>query len=131
MTRALKVELLHLPDCPHVERARELLRSCLGELGLTTIRVEVRSGSYPSPSIIVNGTDVMGAPPYEAASCRLDVPSRERVNERAQRVQTMILNARLQSYLPSLGLWRNPVNVRTTRSGAGDETRRSDNLLNT
>lgn len=28
----IKVELLHLPDCPNVEGARQLVRSCLSDL---------------------------------------------------------------------------------------------------
>lgn len=79
MTSPLKVELLHVPGCPHVEQARQLLRSCLVDLGLTNIPVDDREGYYPSPSIIVNGNDVIGAPPNAAASCRLDLPTRERV----------------------------------------------------
>jgi hypothetical protein len=79
VTAAPNVVLLHIPGCPHVDQARRLLRSCLSDVGLTTIRVEDREGDYPSPSIIVNGTDVMGTPAVGVASCRLDLPTRERV----------------------------------------------------
>ncbi|MFI5287327.1 MAG: alkylmercury lyase, partial [Candidatus Dormibacteria bacterium] len=75
----LKIELLHLPECPHVDEARQLLRACLSELDLTDVAVADREGNFPSPSILVNGIDVMGAPPLENASCRLDLPTRERV----------------------------------------------------
>jgi hypothetical protein len=85
LTRPLKVELLHVPDCPHAEQARQLLLSCIGDLGLANVTVEDREGDYPSPSIIVNGTDVMGAPPDAAASCRLDLPTRDRVMSALQR----------------------------------------------
>jgi hypothetical protein len=85
LTSPLKVELLHVPGCPHVGQARQLLLSCLGELGLPNISVDDREADYPSPSIIVNGTDVMGAPPDAAASCRLDLPTRERVMGALQR----------------------------------------------
>jgi hypothetical protein len=76
---ALTVQLLHIPDCPNVEQARRLLMACLSELGLENLRVEDKVGDFPSPSIIVNGTDVMGAPAAGAASCRLDLPTRERL----------------------------------------------------
>lgn len=79
MSRPLKVELLHVPGCPHVEGARQLLLACLGELGLPSFPVDDREADYPSPSIIVNGTDVMDSPPDAAGSCRLDVPTHERV----------------------------------------------------
>jgi hypothetical protein len=75
----VKIELLHLPDCPHVEQARQLLQACLTELDLTSVEVADREGNFPSPSILVNGIDVMGAPASENASCRLDLPTRPRV----------------------------------------------------
>lgn len=75
----MKIELLHLPDCPHVEEARHLLQECLTKLDLTSVEVADREGNFPSPSILVNGIDVMGAPASENASCRLDLPTRARV----------------------------------------------------
>jgi hypothetical protein len=79
LTDPLRVELLHLPDCLHVEDARRLLRDCLSDLSLTSVEVVDREGAFPSPSILVNGIDVMGALAIEGASCRLDLPTRERV----------------------------------------------------
>jgi hypothetical protein len=38
--------------------------------------IDESQGDYPSPSILVNGVDVMGDPGYRVASCRLDVPTR-------------------------------------------------------
>ena len=75
----MNVELLHLPGCPHVEQARRLLADCLDDMGLGEIVVEEREGDFPSPSIIVDRTDVMGAATVTSASCRLDLPTRERV----------------------------------------------------
>jgi hypothetical protein len=79
MDAAVKIELLHVASCPHVEQARRLLQSCLDELGLRYAAIEDREGDFPSPSIVVDGTDVMGAPAVASASCRLDLPTRERV----------------------------------------------------
>jgi hypothetical protein len=76
---AVRVELLHLPGCPHLDTARQLLVDCLDDVGLPRSAIEERSGAFPSPSILVDGIDVMGTPQVMSASCRLDVPTRERV----------------------------------------------------
>jgi hypothetical protein len=72
----MRIELLHVPGCANVERARRLLHSSLSELGIDGEIVE-KEGAYPSPTILVNGLDVMGRPEAVGASCRLDVPTRE------------------------------------------------------
>jgi hypothetical protein len=75
---ALEVELLHVPNCPTVDETRALLKACLSELGLAA-ELKDREGPFPSPTIQVNGRDVMGPPVSLEASCRLDVPTRERL----------------------------------------------------
>jgi hypothetical protein len=74
----MRIELLHVPACPHVDDARELLRSCLTELGVDGT-VEEREGAYPSPTILIDDVDVMGSPGTTGAMCRLDVPTKERI----------------------------------------------------
>jgi len=74
----MKIELLHVSDCPHVDGARALLSEWLAELQLE-VAVEHKEGAYPSPTILVNGVDVMGAPTFTAAACRLDVPTKQRL----------------------------------------------------
>jgi hypothetical protein len=74
----MKIELLHVSDCPHVDATRALLIQCLTELQLE-VAVEDKEGAYPSPTILVNGVDVMGAPALMAAACRLDVPTKHRL----------------------------------------------------
>lgn len=74
----MKIELLHVSDCPHVDGARALLRECLIELQLN-VTIEEKEGAYPSPTILVDGIDVMGAPASQVAACRLDVPTRRRL----------------------------------------------------
>jgi hypothetical protein len=74
----LKIQLLHVPGCANVEMARRVLQSSLSELGFDA-RVEEHEGAYPSPTILVDGRDVMGEAEADGASCRLDVPTRERV----------------------------------------------------
>jgi len=72
------IELRHVPGCPHADAARALLRECLAELKLEVAFAD-EEGEYPSPTILVNGEDVMGAPAFQAAACRLDVPTRQRL----------------------------------------------------
>ena len=74
----IQVELQSVAGCPHVNAARALLRECLLELQLDAA-VSEKVGAYPSPTILVNGADVMGAPASQAAACRLDVPTRQRL----------------------------------------------------
>jgi hypothetical protein len=52
---------------------------CLTTLGLTVPIID-RVGRYPSPTVLVNGVDVMrpGAAPVGDA-CRLDLPTPQRV----------------------------------------------------
>jgi hypothetical protein len=76
----VRVELLLAPDCPNAAAARAVLVDCLSRLRLPT-RVCERVGGYPSPTILVDGVDVMtgavGAPPMHA--CRLDAPTESRL----------------------------------------------------
>lgn len=76
----MDVELLLAPQCPNAAAARSVLTACLRQLALD-IPVRERTGDYPSPTILVDGVDVMtarrGAPWQQA--CRLDVPTAARV----------------------------------------------------
>ena len=76
----MTVELLLAPGCPNAATARTVLTECLAALGLD-ITVAERVGDYPSPTVLVDGVDVMtgaaGTP--RVTACRLDVPTRSRV----------------------------------------------------
>jgi alkylmercury lyase len=77
----VRVELLSAPDCPNVDTTRRMVHECLAELGLDATVIE-RVGSYRSPTVLVDGIDVMSpvtGEPLDGAACRLDLPSRERV----------------------------------------------------
>ena len=74
------IELLHAPDCPNVEAARVLLESCIEELGIAVAVIDSEM-DYPSPTILVNGNDVMGRPASDRPGCRLELPTRERILE--------------------------------------------------
>lgn len=74
--------MLTSPGCPNVAVVKQTLAECLDELGLDVPVVE-RVGRYPSPTLLIDGVDVMR--PDEAAAdgdaCRLDLPSRQRIME--------------------------------------------------
>jgi hypothetical protein len=76
----MTVELLLAPGCRNAPAARTLLTNCLHRLGLDQ-QVRERLGDFASPTILVDGVDVMtgeaGAPRRQA--CRLDVPTESRV----------------------------------------------------
>ena len=76
----MDVELLLAPRCPNAAAARAVLAACLRRLGLD-LPVRERVGDYPSPTILVDGVDVMtaqrAAPSWPA--CRLDVPTAARI----------------------------------------------------
>lgn len=85
----MKIELLHFSGCPNVNQTRQLLMDCLDEVGLGVIHIDDREGEFPSPSIIVDGSDVMGEPAVAVACCRLDLPTRERVLAALRRDETV------------------------------------------
>jgi hypothetical protein len=76
----MRVELLHYEGCPLAPAAHRLVRQCLITLGIPD-PVLVRVGDWPSPTVLVNGTDVMrpAAELSTASMCRIDVPTRGRV----------------------------------------------------
>jgi hypothetical protein len=85
-SEVIKVELLYLLGCPHVDEARRLLLECLDDLDLGSVHVEDREGDFPSPSVVVDGLDVMGVSADATVSCRLDLPTRERVVRALRRI---------------------------------------------
>jgi hypothetical protein len=80
MARRLEVsvlaELLLVPDCPHADAARAVLAEGINRLA-TPVAVQERVGEYPSPTILVNGVDVVTGQVFEhgVAACRLDIPT--------------------------------------------------------
>ncbi len=76
----MRIELFTAPDCHHAAPARQVITDCLTSLGLDVAIID-RVGRYLSPTVLVNGVDVMRP---EAASavgdaCRLDLPTPRRV----------------------------------------------------
>ena len=78
----MRIELLTSPGCPHAAAARETVTDCLTTLGMDVPLIE-RVGRYPSPTVLVDGIDVMR--PEAGASigdaCRLDLPTAQHVLE--------------------------------------------------
>jgi hypothetical protein len=74
----IEVELLRVPGCPNAEVARRLLHASINELGVDA-RVVERVGAYASPTLLVEGSEVMGRPTSGPAGCRLDLPTHDRV----------------------------------------------------
>ena len=76
----MRVELFQFEGCPLALAAYRLVRQCLIALGIPD-PVLVRVGDWASPTVLVDGTDVM-RPAAELSTpsmCRIDVPTRERV----------------------------------------------------
>ncbi|WP_006244090.1 hypothetical protein [Mycolicibacterium tusciae] len=76
----MRIELLTAPDCPNAAAARRVITDCLTSLGLDVPIID-QVGRYPSPTVLVNGVDVMC--PEAAAPvgdvCRLDLPTPQNV----------------------------------------------------
>ena len=76
----MRVDVLYHAGCRSADAALQLVRECLITLRLAD-SVLVGVGDYPSPTVLVNGIDVMrpGTGLSEGSACRIDVPTRERV----------------------------------------------------
>lgn len=74
----VRIQILHVPDCPLLEGARSLVSRCVAQSAADVI-VEEIEGPYPSPTLLVNGTDTTGRPIVATPSCRLDLPTEEQI----------------------------------------------------
>jgi hypothetical protein len=79
-----KVDLLYFPSCPNIPAAREQLTRAFAALDLpakwTEVDVSAEDAAeqvrgYGSPTILVDGKDVMGEPPSDGSTCRVYVAS--------------------------------------------------------
>jgi hypothetical protein len=82
---SMRIELLTAPGCPNAEPTKAMLTNCLNALGFD-IPIVHRIGTYPSPTVLIDGKDVMGnnseSPTGDA--CRLDLPDPARVRDALQ-----------------------------------------------
>jgi hypothetical protein len=68
-----------MSDCPLVERVTLLLEQCM-QSAEVNLPVELISGHYPSPTLLIDGLDVATGEPLEGQPrCRLDLPTREQI----------------------------------------------------
>ena len=76
----MRIELLSAPGCPHAAAAKQTITDGLAALGIDVPIID-RVGRYPSPTILVEGVDVMrpGAAAPIADACRLDLPTPQRI----------------------------------------------------
>jgi hypothetical protein len=76
---APRIEILHVAECPLLDGVREIARRGLARVSCSA-RIEEIEGNYPSPTLLVNGIDVVsGRPVSSHAACRLDVPTEDQV----------------------------------------------------
>ena len=79
MTPPSRVRILHVPDCPLVERLRGEVESALAEVA-PDCKLSLVEGDYPSPTLLVDGMDVTtGAPVSGEPRCRLDLPTSRQI----------------------------------------------------
>ena len=74
-----RVVILHVPDCPLVDRLSAEVKAVLAEVA-PSHDLALVEGEHPSPTLLVDGIDVAtGAPVAGEPRCRLDLPSSEQV----------------------------------------------------
>ncbi|MFI7679034.1 alkylmercury lyase [Actinophytocola sp. NPDC049390] len=77
---SLTIELWHVPGCPLVDQVRATLQECLRTADIH-VPVHERQGAYPSPTLVINGIDVVtGTTPSDSVCCRLDLPTRAQIH---------------------------------------------------
>ena len=74
----LAVQILHVPHCPNVGTVRDLVQQALTALDLSATIEEIE-GPYPSPTLMINGVEVIPRPAATEASCRLDLPTEAQI----------------------------------------------------
>lgn len=76
-----RVQILHVPDCPLVDRLRAEVESTLDQVA-PDVGFSLVEGNYPSPTLLVDGIDVTtGAPVSGEPRCRLDLPTTRQIHQ--------------------------------------------------
>ncbi|MGH9100823.1 MAG: alkylmercury lyase [Acidimicrobiales bacterium] len=80
-TLPVRIQILHVPDCPLVDGLRALVARCVAQSAASVIVEEIEgpSMSHMSPTLLVNGQDVTGLQIVDAPSCRLVLPTGEQI----------------------------------------------------
>ncbi|MGH9106148.1 MAG: alkylmercury lyase [Acidimicrobiales bacterium] len=74
----LRIQILHVPDCPLVGQLRALVRHALVRCDLRA-EIEEAEGAYPSPTLLVDGSDGAGRCIEGGLACRLDLPTEDQI----------------------------------------------------
>lgn len=74
----IRIQIFHVPDCPLTGRLRALVHRVLARHGLNA-PVDVIEAPYPSPTLVINGTDATGARLDSGPSCRLGLPTERQI----------------------------------------------------
>lgn len=76
----MRVEVLTSPGCPNAAAAKAVVTDCLSLLGIDVPIIE-RVGRFVSPTVLVDGIDVMRPHGETQAgdACRLDLPTPQRI----------------------------------------------------
>ncbi len=85
----MRIEILRSPGCPNAAAATRIVADCLAAAGFDVPIIE-RVGCYPSPTILVDGVDIMrpDGSTQEADACRLDLPTAQRILDYLRRERT-------------------------------------------
>jgi hypothetical protein len=78
------VQILHAPECPLPPAAREAVDRAAASIR-ARVHIDEVEGAFPSPSVVVGGTDVSGRSPSGGACCRFDLPTDEQLRRAMQR----------------------------------------------
>ena len=73
-----RICILHVPGCPLVSQLRADVEIALVSAGAKAVIEEIE-GSYPSPTLLIDGMDVTGRALSSVPGCRLDLPAREQI----------------------------------------------------
>ena len=91
---AVRVQLLHVTDCPLVSRLRDTLNGCLQRVGFS-VWVEDLEGDYPSPTLLIDGIDLAtGTAPPREMCCRFDLPTCAQITSALNRAASSGLERR-------------------------------------
>ena len=79
MSREITVQFLMFPDCPMADAARQNLRAALArldsldfeEIDISDRASEPGLRGWGSPTILINGVDIVNSPPGDSISCRV------------------------------------------------------------
>lgn len=79
MIGGARIQILQVPDCPLVDRLVDDVEHCLTQVGVDE-PVEIVVGDHPSPTLVMDGLDVVTGRPVEGEPrCRMDLPSQHQI----------------------------------------------------